>query len=202
MWRRGQDAGESLEGTAVILESTPDSAGDPKAGQAGSHPLDFGLNIVGKRGYRFALEVRVPGRDPYEVSGRFKVPRRAENASLLNTAVALQAGIELPVRVSRSDPQDVEVDWKAFIDDPRRREQLEEGRRHRQEDLLREQLAAKPDLQSKLQAGGRMKAESWVGAVRAGAMPREQLEELLDGEVRSGRMDPADAEAARASLDA
>ena len=201
MWRRGSDAGGMLEGTAVIRASEADSGGDVKAGQAGSHPLDLGLNIVGKRGYHLVLEVRLPGQDPYEVSGRFKVPRRAENAGLLNRAVKLQAGIELPVRVSPSDRQAVEVDWKAFIDDPARKQALEKGRLHRQDELLRQHAAADPVRQAKLHAAGNQRAASWAAAVRNGAMTRAQFEETVDGEVRSGRMDPADAEAARRSLD-
>jgi len=201
MWRRGQADRDAIEGTAVIIASEPDSRGTAEAGQAGTHPLDFGLNVLGSHGYRLVLEVRLPGREPYEVAGRFKVPRRAENASLVKRAVSLQAGIELPVRVEASDPQAVEVDWKRFIDDPGRRAQLEKRQQQRQQEVLHERLASNPKLQAKLQAGGKQQAPAWAAAVRGGAMSREQFEQTVEGEVRAGRMDPADAEAARASLD-
>ena len=203
MWRRGEAGDDdAIEGTAVIRESTPDSAGSAAAGQAGTSPFDLGLNVMGKRGYHLVLEVRLPGQEPYEVSGRFKVPRRAENAGLLNSAVALQAGIELPVRVSPADRETVDVDWKAFIDDPGRKQALEQGRRHRQDELLRQQASADPAKQSKQFAAGKQRATAWAAAVRGGGLSREQFEETVAGEVRAGRMDPADAEAARASIDA
>lgn len=203
MWRRGSgDNGDAVEGIAVIVASEPDSAGSAAAGQAGTSPLDLGFNVMGKRGYHLVLDVRLPGREPYEVAGRFKVPRKAENASLFNRAVALQAGIELPVRVAPGDPQAVEVDWQRFIDDPGRKQALVQGRQHRQDEQLRQQAAADPAQQAKLFSAGAQKAAAWAAAVRGGGMSREQFEETVAGEVRSGRMDPADAEAARRTLDA
>jgi len=41
----------------------------------------------------------------------------------------------------------------------------------------------------------------WVEAVRLGNMSREEFEETVTQEVETGRMDPADADAARAELD-
>lgn len=202
MWRRGDAGGDDrVEGTAVLRASDPGSPGDADSGNLRG-PLDFGFNVVGKRAYQLVLEVRLPGREPYEVSGRFKVPRKAENASFFNRAVALQAGIELPVRVASGDPQDVEVDWERFIDDPGRKQALVRGRQHRQDELLRQQAAADPVKQAKQFAAGKQRAASWAAAVRAGGLTREQFEETVAGEVRAGRMDPADADAARASIDA
>jgi hypothetical protein len=46
-----------------------------------------------------------------------------------------------------------------------------------------------------------MAVQGWVGAVRAGQLSRDDFERTVIGEVESGRMDPADAQAAREALD-
>ena len=63
---------------------------------------------------------RSPGEEPRQVSGRFKVPRRAENVGLLanNVNVGLWPGLELPVRAYGDE---VKVDWARFLADPGRK---------------------------------------------------------------------------------
>ncbi len=188
------------EGVAVIRASDP--VGNSGAREnSGETILDLELNIIGTRAYRFTLEVRVPGREPYEVDGRFDVPRKAENVGPFNRGNALKPGLELPVRVDATDPTVVAIDWDRFLGDPGRKKAVksasEAGRRTR----VAEQLSKNPKLQAKLQANNRMAIDGWVYAVQAGQMSREEFETTVNVELESGRMDPADAAAAWAVLD-
>ena len=58
-----------------------------------------------------------------------------------------------------------------------------------------------PTLAEKLRTGNRQAVQGWAGAVRGGSMSREEFESNVELEVATGRMDPADAERARATLD-
>ena len=187
-----------LEGTAVIRESETDQ---PQDTDDSWWSLDFGFNVIGKRPYRFRLEVRIPGREPYEVHDKFKVPRKVENTGFFSRANKLQPGIELPVRVSSADPTDVEVDWDAFLASPGRKQAIKDARLAFQNAHLKEQYARNPEMLAKLQEGNRGAVQAWANAVRAGSMSREEFEKTVALEVDTGRMDPAAAEAARRSLD-
>lgn len=191
-----------IEGTAVIRRSEP--FGEPgRRNNSGESIFDLELNRFGTRRYTFTLEVRTPDRDPYEVEGQFKVPRKAENTGWLAADVGnkLQPGLELPVRVDPADPSSVEIDWDRYLASPGRktaqRAASEAGRIAR----AREQLERNPKLVEKLRAQNRVALEAWVEAVRIGNMSREEFEKTVQLELDSGRMDPADAEAARGSLD-
>jgi ribosomal protein L1 len=62
-------------------------------------------------------------------------------------------------------------------------------------------LEANPDLAQQVRANNATAVVVWANAVKAGKMSREKFDKTVDLEVRVGRMDPADAEAARATLD-
>jgi hypothetical protein len=62
-------------------------------------------------------------------------------------------------------------------------------------------MAKTPELQQQMWAQNKQAAAAWVVAVRMGNMSREEFEREIQLEVDNGRMDPADAEAARAELD-
>lgn len=186
-----------LEGTAVIQESERGSAYDP----GGFMPWDWGLNVVGKRTYRFRLEVRVPGHQPYEVQGKFKVPRKAENTSVLSRANKLQPGLELPVRVASGALQDVEVDWERFLASANRKQAIGAATHSTQKAQLRNEYDRNPKLLAQLRAGNRAAVHAWAEAVRAGSMSRDEFEQTVALEVETGRMDPADAETARRTLE-
>ncbi|MGI9019294.1 MAG: hypothetical protein ACR2G3_01115 [Solirubrobacterales bacterium] len=66
---------------------------------------------------------------------------------------------------------------------------------------MREQLERNPKMAEKLRAGNRQAVQAWAEAVRGGGMSREEFESTVELEVATGRMDPADAETARATLD-
>ena len=189
---------DGLEGIAVIRAS--ETVGEMQSRDGSTGPLDFGLNIAGTRAYWLTLEVRVPGREPYEMTGRFDVPRKAENVSFLSTANKLQPGLELPVRVGADNPESVAVDWDRFLDAPGRRAAVKSAKEAGQRTQVAKQIAKNPKMQAKMFANNRMAVQAWVGAVQAGQMSRAEFEKTVTGEVESGRMDPADAEAARATL--
>jgi len=194
--RRRRPDPDWVDGVAVIRESDRghDSSGsDP-------HPWDDILDLVGSRTYRFTLEVTVPGREPYPVADRFKVPKRAESTGTLASAGYLAVGLELPVWVDPADPSAVAIDWHRFLASPGRKQAVRAAMDARRVAHMRDALERKPELAAQLRANNRTAAQGWVEAVRAGSMSREELERELTLEVDTGRMDPADAEAARASL--
>ena len=66
---------------------------------------------------------------------------------------------------------------------------------------MRTQLDKNPKLRDRVRADNKGAALAWAEAVRVGNLSREEFERHLVMEVDHGRMDPADAEAARATLD-
>jgi hypothetical protein len=58
------------------------------------------------------LEVHVGGREPYRVMNEYLVP----------AAAGLAVGAELPIKVDRSDPAKIAIDWNAIDKPPERGE--------------------------------------------------------------------------------
>ena len=130
------------QGVAIILESSRELERD---GDAWLVP-DLGLNRYGRRRYEFALDVRVPGIEPYTVRDSFRVPRRVENTGVFSRANKLEVGLELPIAVDPHEPQDVHVDWDAFEASPGRKQAMEAAQIEAQHRLLGEQYARKHKL--------------------------------------------------------
>jgi hypothetical protein len=197
---RKESAADAIEGTAKIVAVDRDADWAGKAKDGESWWWEDAYDSFAKKGYELDLEVSIPGHEPYRVRDRFKVPAKAERTGLMRES--LTPGLELPVRVDRSDPQRVEVDWSRFAADPGRKRALESGRVNRQNAQVRAQLERKPKQQEKMWAQNKQAAGAWVAAVKMGNLSREEFDHTVQLEVDSGRMDPADAEAARAQLDA
>lgn len=197
--RRLAALADGPEGTAVIRASDP--VGELSARTGPETILDLEPNVIGTHAYRFTLEVRIPGREPYEVSGQFDVPKKAENIGFFDTANALKPGIELPVRIDAGDGTTVAVDWDRFLASPGRKQSVKAAKEAGQRANVAQQVAKNPKLQAKLRANNRLAVQGWIGAVRAGQLSRDDFERTVNGEVESGRMDPADAQAARQALD-
>ncbi len=196
--RRDRILEGGIEGTAVIRES--ERFGNESANSGEPWPWEITLNVIGSRRYRLRLEVRLPGREPYEVEGPFKVPRRAENVSMFNIGRVLPQGLELPVRVDPGDEVAVQVDWDRFLASAGRKEAMREGTEAAQRRRMRTELERNPKLAAKARAGNRGAVRAWAQAVHRGQMSREEFERTVTQEVETGRMDPADAEAARRDL--
>jgi hypothetical protein len=192
-----------VAGTAVIRESRKieDDARD-EHGQRGQYVLndmrDAGL--WGKHSYDLTLEIQIPGTEAYEVSGEFKTPAKAGRTGLVSHR-GLGPGLELPVKVDREDPQRVAIDWDAFLASPDRKAAVKKAVQDESANANKRMLDANPDLAKQVRANNANAVVVWAGAVKAGKMSREKFDKTVDLEVRVGRMDPADAEAARATLD-
>lgn len=200
-WRKAAPS-DWVAGTATIVVSEP--VGEPGMREnSGESLFELELNYFGYRTYDLALAVSTPVHGEYRTEGAFKVPRRAENTGLLaaKVQVGLKAGLALPVHVDPRDRDEVEIDWPAFLADPNRKRDQDDAAQKAYNRKLKEQTEADPKLLATMRANNELAAKTWAEAVRNGVMAREDFEQALDLEVECGRMDPADAEAARATLD-
>ncbi len=191
-----------IAGTAVIRESRKIEDGTDEHGRRGDYLLnnmrDAGL--WGKHRYVFTLEIQVPEIAPYEISGEFKTPAKAGRTGVLSHR-GLEPGLELPVKVDRADRQRIAIDWDAFLASPDRKAAVKEAVQGESANANKRMLDANPDLAQQLRANNAAAVLVWANAVKAGKMSREKFDKTVDLEVKVGRMDPADAEAARATLD-
>jgi hypothetical protein len=192
-----------IAGKAVIRESRKiEDDGTDEHGRRGQYVLndmrDAGL--WGKHRYDLTLEIQIPDSEPYEVSGRFKTPAKAGRTGLVSHR-GLQPGLELPVKVDPRDPQQIAIDWDAFLASPGRKAAVKEAVQGESANANKRMLEANPDLAQQIRANNATAVVVWANAVKTGEMSREKFDKTVDLEVKVGRMDPADAEAARASLD-
>jgi hypothetical protein len=197
--RRLAALADGPEGIAVIRAAQP--VGELSARTGPETILNLEPNVMGTHAYWFTLEVRIPGHEAYEVSGQFDVPKKAENISFFDTANALKPGIELPVRVDPNDGAKVAVDWDRFLASPGRKQSVKAAKEAGQRANVAQQVAKNPKMQAKMWANNRQAVQAWAAAVRAGSMSRDDFERTVTQTVESGRMDPADAQAARQALD-
>jgi hypothetical protein len=199
-WRKAAPS-DWVAGTATIVSSEPVGEPGPREA-AGESILDQQLNYFGYRTYDLTLALQTPVHGAYETTGAFKVPRRAENTGWLASKVqiGLKAGLMLPVHVDPRDRDEVKIDWPAFLADPGRRQEQDGAAQNAYNRKLKEMTEADPKLLAKMRANNELAARTWAEAVRNGVMEREDFEQALDLEIECGRMDPADAAAARASL--
>lgn len=177
-----------VEGRAKIRVSEP--SGEPGLREnSGDSIFELELNRFGTRAYRLVLDVELEGEPPFEVDGTFHVPRRAENTGLLAGSVgnSLKPGLELPVVVDPRDRTRVEVDWKKFLAAPERKA----AQKQTEQDAYDRALA---------KTHNKAAVKAWAEMVQAGELSRETFERNVAAEIEGGRMDPADAEKARAKL--
>ena len=201
-WRKRAPS-DWVAGTAEILVSDP--VGEPGLREnSGESIFELELNHFGYRTYDLTLAVETPVHGEYETAGAFKVPRPAENTGWLaaKVGVGLKAGLSLPVHVDPRDREQVRIDWVAFLDAPERKSEQDAAAQRAHNVKVKEMTEADPELRAKLRAGNKLAAQAWADSVLAGGLSREDLEAQLTFEVECGRMDPADAEAARQRLSA
>ncbi len=192
-----------IDGTAVIRKAEKvEDDGVDEHGRRGQFVLndmrDAGL--WGKHSYKLTLEIKIPETEPYEVSGEFRTPAKAGRTGLVSHR-GLQPGLELPVKVDRDDSQRVAIDWEAFLADPGRKAAVKEAVQEESANANKRMLDANPDLAQQMRTNNANAVKVWANAVKTGEMSREKFDKTVDLEVKVGRMDPADAEAARATLD-
>jgi hypothetical protein len=138
---------------------------------------------IGNVQYDFALEIRVPGREPYELQGLFRIPVKLVNA--------VGTGSIVPVKVHPSDPKRAVIDWEHF--DPSMSPNLANDAPTAEE--IRGQVHdAMPD------ATRTMMLDGWVQATQAGGLSKAEFDKTLTDAVSSGMVTQAEADAARAKL--
>ncbi|HZO05035.1 MAG TPA: hypothetical protein VFB52_01490 [Solirubrobacterales bacterium] len=94
-------------------ERNPGAIGDPNQDGAPSM-LD---DLIGKAAgvpYGFELEVHRPDRPTYTLARRQRVPSKVEGILFLRSH-SIPAGAEVPIRVSGPNPEDIELDWDAYL---------------------------------------------------------------------------------------
>jgi hypothetical protein len=182
----------------LVLESSrpgPRFRRDIAAGEA--DVSDFG---VGRHSLR--LEVRLPGQEPYEVEGSFKIPaevqfgrKRGFVARPLMKRTPVPAGITLPVHVDPARPDDVKIDWEAFLASGGRDEMK---RLH--EAAAVERIADSPQGKQ-MRENAKRTLPTWVEGVQGGTLSRKDFDKSVDAYVKLGYLEPGEAQAARKSLD-
>jgi len=151
-------------------------------------------STFGNAQHDFKVEVRVPGREPYELQGLFRIPVKLMGV--------VGRGTVVPVKVHPSEPSRVVFDWEHFdssavvdIDDASTGEsgagQVVAG----SHESIRDQVHdAMPD------ATRTMMLDGWVQATKAGGLSRPEFDQTLADAVESGMVTQEEADAARAKL--
>jgi hypothetical protein len=190
----------STVGEAVVLASQRPEPGKETPGEGGEFDVsDFG---VGRHALR--LEVRLPGQEPYEVEGRFKVPANVQfgkRAPLLLRPLMKRSpvpvGTTLPVNVDPAKPDDVTIDWDRFLADGGR-DQMKSGNEAAGREKLRKQY---PEGTARMREVALADIPRLIVGVRGGTIKRKDFEQSLDSYVHNGFLEPEEAEAARAELE-
>jgi hypothetical protein len=150
------------------------------------YEMDEASNI-GNAQHDFTLEVRVDGREPYELQGLFRIP-----AKLVGS---VGPGTVVPVKVHPSDPNKVAIDWKAW-DASAPREHVEGA-----PDEVELGEAVVTTVHDAMPAASRnMMLDGWLTATRSGAMSREDFDQALADSVSAGMLTAQEADAARKQL--
>jgi hypothetical protein len=187
-------------GEAVVLASERPEPGKETPGEGGEFDVsDFG---VGRHTLR--LEVRLPGLEPYEVEGQFKVPPKVQfgrKAPLLLRPLMKRSpvpvGITLPVHVDPAKPDDVTIDWEGFLA-AGGKDEMKRGN----EAAARERLKATyPEQTAQMRENAKRQLPNLVAGVKGGTIKRKDFDQSVDTYVKLGYLEPGEAEAARASLD-
>jgi hypothetical protein len=137
---------------------------------------------VGNAQHDFKLEIRVPGREPYELQGLFRIP-----VKLIDF---VGSGTVVPVKVHPSDPKRAVFDWEHFEPSATN----DAGAAPSRESIRGQVHDAMPD------ATRTMMLDGWVQATKAGGLSRPEFDQTLADAVESGMVTQEEADAARAKL--
>ena len=187
-------------GEAVVLASERPEPGKETPGEGGEFDVsDFG---VGRHALR--LEVRLPGQEPYEVEGRFKVPKEVQFGKrapfLLRPLMKrspIPVGITLPVSVDPVKPDDVTIDWDGFLATGGR-DEMKRGNEAAAAQRLRQQH---PEGTARMREVAKAEVPTLIAGVRGGTIKRKDFDQSLETYVRNGYLEPEEADAARRELD-
>lgn len=190
---------QRVVGEATILESLydPDSATRDGVDANRDDGL-VGLLIDKTVGipYEFLLEVRVAGQPDRQVRVRDRVPDKVEKLGLFDH---IRVPVSLVVPVLADPSGAVDVDWKAFLARPDRVEQMKAAARRAQAAAVGAPVAGEP--LNEQDAATRRMIFGVAQQVRAGSVPRQQLEMMCQQLLQVGQLSQADADAALAAAD-
>lgn len=187
-------------GEAVVLASERPLPGKETPGEGGEFDVsDFG---VGR--HKLRLEVRLPGQEPYEVEGRFKVPPKVQfgrKAPMLLRPLMKRSpvpvGTTLPVSVDPGQPDAVTIDWDAFLAGGGR-EEMKRGNEAAAVEKLRQTY---PEQTAQMRENATRELPLLVAGVRGGTIKRKDFDQSVDTYLKLGYLEPEEAAAARAELD-
>jgi hypothetical protein len=187
-------------GEAVVLASERPEPGKETPGEGGEFDVsDFG---VGRHALR--LEVRLPGQEPYEVEGRFKVPKQVQFGKRapfvlrpLMKRSPIPVGITLPVSVDPAKPDDVTIDWDGFLA-AGGRDEMKRGNEAAAADRLRQTY---PEETARMRENAIAQLPGLVAGVKGGTVKRKDFDQTLKSYLQLGYLEPEEAEAARAQLE-
>lgn len=188
-------------GEAVVLASERPEPGSDE-GRTPSQEGDVTQYGVGR--HRLKLEVRLPGLEPYEVEGKFKVPKEVQFGKrapfLLRPLMKrspIPVGITLPVSADPANPDDVTIDWDGFLASGGR-DEMKKGN----EAVGREKLKQTyPEQTARMREVALADIPRLIAGVKGGSIKRKDAEQSLDSYAHSGFLEPEEADAARAELD-
>jgi hypothetical protein len=193
-------AGRATVGEAVVLASQRPEAGQDAIGTGG----EFDVSDYGVGRHTLRLEVRMPGQEPYEVEGTFKVPKEVQFGKrapfLLRPLMKrspIPVGITLPVTVDPASRDDVTIDWAGFLAKGGR-DEMKRGNEAAAAQRLRQQY---PEETARMRENAKRELPTLVAGVRGGAIKRKDFDQTLETYVRNGYLEPEEAEAARTELD-
>jgi hypothetical protein len=139
--------------------------------------------------HEFTLEVRVDGREPYELQGLFRVPVKKIDRLL--------EGATVPVKVHPTEPDRVAIDWDQWdgtLGPGRADAGYTAGAGGSSSVASTGGGAVIPDATKAMMLNG------WIDAVRAGGLNQAEFEQALNDAVKSGMITEADAQTARGQV--
>ncbi|KAA1427404.1 hypothetical protein [Nocardioides antri] len=147
--------------------------------------------------YRFVLEVYRPGIAPYRLERRERIPAKVEG-SYFGSEHRVQKGAQVPLTVTGPEPEDVAIDWEAYLALPGRMRQTKRLEIENQWDAIgaRFEQTTKPATVAKIRGNSQMAVMSWAQAVRAGQLSRADFERNAEQLLRMGHLLAVDYERA------
>jgi hypothetical protein len=179
-----------VQAEATILESVYDPDGATRDGVDANR--DDGL--VGLLTDKALGMVRVPGLAPAQVRVRDRVPDKVEKLAFFDH-IRVPVSLVVPVTADPQAPEQVVIDWKAFLAQPDRVEQMKDAARRAQA------ASVAPAEMNEQDSATRLMIFGIAQQVKAGSVPRSQLEMMCQQLLQVGQLSQADADAALAAAD-
>jgi len=187
---------------AVLVESEWHPGSRAHSDSNGADVANLAIEKLTGIPYRFVLDVRRPGFEPYRIEQNVRVPSKVQT-SLTQGEVRVPRGAEVPLTVTGPGPADVEIDWDGYLALPGRKQQAERLRAEAQWDRMGADFEkrTKPAQVQKIRSEHRTAVHLWADAVLMGTMTREAFDHESEMAIRMGFLLPADHAEARAKLE-